>query len=78
MNTTFHVVIKNMKINEMIPPHSLSLVLIIRYFHSSSCVVGRVLYESMNIKFVIAAQCMSLFNVILRADCLFTCKLFCK
>ena len=42
-----------MKINEMSPPHSLSSVLIIRYFHSSSCAVGRVLYEGINIKFVI-------------------------
>lgn len=42
-----------MKINEMSPPHSLSSVLIIRYFHSSSCAVGRVLYERVNIKFVI-------------------------
>ena len=44
---------KNMKIYEMSPVHSFSSVLIIRYFHSSSCVVGRVLYESINIKFVI-------------------------
>ena len=42
-----------MKINEMSPTHSLSAVLIIRYFHSSSCAVGRVLYERVNIKFVI-------------------------
>lgn len=42
-----------MKINEMSPPHSLSSVLIIRYFHSSSCAVSRVLYEGINIKFVL-------------------------
>ena len=42
-----------MKIYEMSPPYFLSLVLIIRYFHSRSGVVGRVLYESINIKFVI-------------------------